>query len=193
MTTDGVRAESPESLRAAMVGRLREQGHIRRDEVAAAFAAVPRERFCPEASVAAAYSARDTVRTKADESGRRASSLSAPWRQADLIESARIGPGMRVLEIGSGGYSAAVLAELVGPAGTVVTVDIDPWVTERTSRFLADTGYTEVRVLLGDAEHAVAGHGPFDAILVTAGAWDVPWTGLLAEGGRLVGPLDHTP
>jgi protein-L-isoaspartate O-methyltransferase len=47
-----------------------------------------------------------------------------------------------VLEVGSGGYNAALIAEIVGPEGAVVTVDINPWVTERASRFLAETSMT---------------------------------------------------
>ncbi|WP_193318282.1 bacteriocin immunity protein [Nonomuraea phyllanthi] len=86
-------------------------------------------------------------------------------------------------------YSAALIAELVGPEGLVVTVDIDPFVTERATRFLADTGYPQVKVVLGDAEHVGDEDGPYDAILVTAGAWDCPWGRLLAPGGRLVVPL----
>jgi protein-L-isoaspartate(D-aspartate) O-methyltransferase len=45
---------------------------------------------------------------------------------------------MRVLEIGSGGYNAALIAELVGPDGEVTTVDIDPFVVDRAQRYLAD-------------------------------------------------------
>ncbi|GAB2857601.1 hypothetical protein GCM10022221_66490 [Actinocorallia aurea] len=172
-----------------MVARLQDEGYIERAEVAAAFGAVPRERFCPEVGPEVAYSVWDAVRTRFDVDGRCTSSLSAPWLQAAMIEAAGVAAGMRVLEVGSGGYNAALLAEIVGPRGSVVTVDIDPWVTERASRFLAETGYFDVRVLLGDAEHAADGLGPFDAVLVTVGAWDVPWLRLLAPGGRLVVPL----
>ncbi|TMR23427.1 methyltransferase domain-containing protein [Nonomuraea turkmeniaca] len=75
----------------------------------------------------------------------------------------------------SGGYNAALIAELVGPDGLVISVDIDPFVTERANRFLAETGYPHVKVVLGDAEHAADELGPFDVILVTIGAWDCPW------------------
>jgi protein-L-isoaspartate(D-aspartate) O-methyltransferase len=97
-----------------------------------------------------------------------------------------------VLEIGSGGYNAALMAELVGPTGHVTTLDIDPAVTERATRFLAETGYDGVRVVTADAEHLPARlvpDGGFDAILVTVDTWDLPWIGALAERGRLIAPL----
>ncbi|MFC5828080.1 methyltransferase, FxLD system [Nonomuraea insulae] len=188
--TETVTSESAQQLRSAMVAALLEQGSIRRPEVAAAFLKVPREVFGPEAtSLKAVYAVYEVIRTRFNDRGRATSSVSAPWLQAQMIEAARIGPGDRVLEIGSGGYNAAVISEIVGPEGHVVTVDIDPWVCERATRFLAGTGYTQVQVVLGDAEHAVNDLGPFDAILVTVGVWDCPWAGLLAPGGRLVVPL----
>ncbi|WP_319019117.1 methyltransferase, FxLD system [Microbispora sitophila] len=189
MTADARSPESADRLRADLVAALRERGSIRSPEVAAAFTKVPRERFAPEAPLDAAYSARDVVVTKRDPDGRATSSISAPWLQAEMLEAARLTRGARVLEIGSGGYNAALIAEIVGPDGFVVTVDIDPWVTERAARFLADTGYPQVKVVLGDAEHAADEYGPYDAILVTAGAWDCPWGRLLAPEGRMVVPL----
>ncbi|MFF4198942.1 methyltransferase, FxLD system [Nonomuraea sp. NPDC001831] len=183
---------SPERLRADLVAELRRAGWIRSPAVEAAFVKVPRERFAPEASAEAAYAADDVVVTKRGPDGRATSSISAPWLQADMLEAARLRPGAKVLEVGSGGCNAALIAEIVGPDGLVVTVDIDPFVTERASRFLADTGYGRVRVVLGDAEHAAGRHAPsggFDAVIVTVGVWDVPWGHLLAPDGRMVVPL----
>jgi protein-L-isoaspartate(D-aspartate) O-methyltransferase len=174
-----------------MVATLKERGAIRSPEVEAAFAAVPRERFAPEAPLDAAY-AQEVVVTKRRPDGRATSSISAPWLQAEMLETAKLTPGAKVLEVGSGGYNAALIAEIVGPGGLVVTVDIDPYVTERAERFLAEAGYQQVKVVLGDAEHAAAEHTPeggFDAIIITVGIWDIPWGPLLAPAGRMVAPL----
>ncbi len=54
---------------------------------------------------------------------------------------------------GSGGYTASLLRELVGAAGSVTTVDIDAEVTDRATRCLAATGYDDVTVVTADAEH----------------------------------------
>ncbi|MGI5293062.1 methyltransferase, FxLD system [Nonomuraea polychroma] len=190
VTTDTVSSESPDRLRADMVAQLKDRGSIRSPEVANAFAKVPRERFAPEApSLEAAYSVFDVVVTKRNADGKATSSVSAPWLQAEMLEAARLTRGDRTLEVGSGGYNAALISEIVGPEGLVVSVDIDPFVTERAARFLAETGYPHVKVVLGDAEHAADEHGPFNAIIVTVGVWDCPWGHLLAPGGRMVVPL----
>ncbi|OHV27564.1 methyltransferase, FxLD system [Parafrankia soli] len=182
--------EQADGLRARLVEGLLSGGWIRTAEVEAAFRAVPRHLFTPEASVEAAY-ADDVVRTKFDADGAATSSVSAPWLQATMIEQARLAAGMRCLELGSGGYNAALLAELVGPAGEVTTVDIDPDITGRAARFLAATGYDQVQVLTRDGWHGAAEHAPFDAIIVTAQAVDIPpaWIDQLVDGGRLIVPL----
>ncbi len=97
---------------------------------------------------------------------------------------------MRVEEIGSGGYNAALIAELVGQEGEVVTVDIDPFVTDRAAKFLDGAGYDRVKVVLADGSEPMEGR-PFDRIIVTVGAWDLPpaWTDRLAEGGTITVPL----
>ncbi|NED52258.1 methyltransferase domain-containing protein, partial [Micromonospora aurantiaca] len=95
------------------------------------------------------------------------SSVSATYIQARMIEMAALAPGMTVLEIGSGGYNAALVAEVVGPAGHVVSVDIDPEITEQARDLLGKAGYGgRVTVVRHDAEHPVSGFEQFDRILV---------------------------
>lgn len=188
VTVDSDRAAR---LRHRVVDELVADGTIVSARVEVAMRTVPRHRFAPEASLEEAYHAYTAVLTKKDEYGVTVSSVSAPQVQAMMLEQAQIAPGMRVLEVGSGGYNAALLAELVGASGQVTTVDIDPDVTARAIRLLADTGYSRVRVVCADAEGGVPEHAPYDRILVTVGAWDIPgaWIAQLAEDGRLVVPL----
>ena len=131
-----------DALREAMIGELREMGTIRSDRVTEAFRAVPRHMFAPGAPLDAAYAATSSVVTKRDEHGVAISSVSAPEIQAFILEQAAIRPGMNVLEIGSGGYNAALMAELVGSEGSVTTVDIDSEVTDRASSLLDAAGYS---------------------------------------------------
>ncbi|WP_030377762.1 MULTISPECIES: hypothetical protein [unclassified Streptomyces] len=121
-------------LRHQLVERLRGDNHIRTASVERSFRTVRRHAFAPEAALDAAY-ADDTVPTRHAPDGRVISSISAPWLRADMLEAARIKFGHHVLEIGSGGYNAALIAELTGPTGHVTTLDIDPVVTERATRF----------------------------------------------------------
>jgi protein-L-isoaspartate(D-aspartate) O-methyltransferase len=97
---------------------------------------------------------------------------------------------MRVMEIGSGGYNAALLAEVTGER--VVTVDIDPDITARASAALDAAGYAgRVTVVTADGEHGFPDRAPYDAIVVTAAAWDLPpaWRDQLLPDGRLAVPL----
>ncbi|WP_285702162.1 methyltransferase, FxLD system [Actinomadura sp. NBRC 104412] len=190
MNNDTVATPSPADLRERLVEDLISDGVIATPSIAEAFRTVPRHVFAPGASLEEAY-ARDIVVVKRNEHGTPISTVSAPEIQAGQLEQAQITPGMRVLEIGSGGYNAALIAELVGAGGHVTTVDIDPVVTDRARSFLDEAGYGQVNVLLADAEGGVPEHAPYDRIIVTVGAWDIPpaWTEQLAEDGRLVVPL----
>jgi protein-L-isoaspartate(D-aspartate) O-methyltransferase len=178
-------------LRDKAVDQLIDEGTVTSKAVEAAMRTVPRHLFMPEAGPEEAYDPFRAFVTKRDADGNALSSVSDMHVQSWMLEHAGIEPGMNVLEVGSGGYNAALLAELTGPDGNVTTVDIDEWVTGRTSRFLRQAGYERVNVVLADAEHGVPGHAPYDAILVTVGCWDVPpaWAGQLAEHGRLVTAL----
>ncbi|WP_250033702.1 methyltransferase, FxLD system [Paractinoplanes maris] len=183
---------SPETARQQLVEHLTAKGWITHPEVAAAFSTVPRHEFAPAGtSVRAAY-ADDTVITVRTPDGATTSSISAPWLQAHMLETARLRPGGRVLEIGSGGYNAALIAELVGPAGTVVSVDIDAQVIANAQAALARTGYGQVvEAICADGENGYPGGGPYDAILVTVECSDIPpaWIEQLAPEGLLVAPV----
>ncbi|MFX4294304.1 methyltransferase, FxLD system [Streptomyces bohaiensis] len=178
-------------LREKVVADLVAAGEIVSDEVGRVMRAVPRHAFASEATLEDANRPYDAVVTKRDADGNAVSSVSAPQVQAFMLEQAEVRPGMRVLEIGSGGLNAAYLAELVGPEGEVTTVDIDPEVTERAARLLKENGYPRVRVVTADAEQGVGQYAPYDRIMVTVGSWDIPaaWTAQLTAPGRLVVPL----
>ncbi|MFI7025739.1 methyltransferase, FxLD system [Micromonospora sp. NPDC049900] len=190
---------SSQRLREAMVDQLvadhEAKGLVMRPEVQAALRVVPRELYTPGVSLVEAYCSDSAVITKkrGDET---VSSVSAPWLIAEMLDQAADAlegglAGRHVLEIGSGGYNASLLRELVGPSGSVTTVDIDPEVTERAVACLAAAGYSDVTVVCADAEQPVTSDRRFDLIIVTVGAWDVPpaWIAHLAEGGVLVAPV----
>ncbi|MBM9509187.1 methyltransferase, FxLD system [Actinacidiphila acididurans] len=191
-TKTGTQTPSDQDVREGMVRQLIELGAARDPRVVAAFRAVPRHLATPGIDLATAYGAEFAAVTKTDATGVDISSVSAPRIQAMQIEQARIEPGMAVLEIGSGGPNAAYLAEMAGATGRVVSVDIDPEVTARARRFLAETGYDRtVTVVTADAEDGLPGHAPYDRIVVTVQAADIPpaWVRQLTPGGRLVVPL----
>lgn len=179
-------------LRAAMLNRLQElQGGRLPHDVVEAMTVVPRHVFVPDASLTEAYGLGAVV-THRDADGVATSSASAAGTVAGMLRQAEVRPGQRVLEIGAGtGYNAALLAHLVGPEGTVTTIEYDPEVADAARVALAAYGEGRVKVVTGDGTLGCPEDAPFDRILVTAGAWDVAraWWDQLAPGGRLVLPL----
>jgi len=180
-----------DELRQHMADGLIAEGWITSPHVEAAFRAVPRHLFTPPGTpLATSYNGHAAPVLKKAPDGSNLSSVSGPWLQAKMIAQAGIEPGMRVMEIGSGGYNAALLAEVTGEH--VVTVDIDPDITARASAALDAAGYAgRVTVVTADGEHGFPDRAPYDAILVTAAAWDLPpaWRDQLLPDGRLAVPL----
>lgn len=182
----------PEDLRSRMVEHIDGAGHLHSANVERALRTVPRHLFVPDASIEDAYANKSITTKPGGPGGRPASCASVPTVVAMMLGQLDARPGDRVLEIGAGtGYNAALLAEIVGDAGQVSTIDIHPDVTEQAQHALATTGYGRARVLTGDGSLGAPDHAPFDHIIVTVGPWDLPpaWFDQLAPGGRLVVPL----
>ena len=181
-----------------MVAELEAAGHITTPRVRQAFLDVPRELFVPEFAerkgLAAVYE--DTVIvTREDEHGIATSSSSQPAIMALMLERLDVRDGQRVLEIGAGtGYNAALLSRLVGPRGRVVSLELDRETARRSRRALADAG-SDVRVVCRDGGRGFAAAAPYDRIIATASADEVPraWWEQLAPGGLLELPLRLTP
>ncbi len=147
-----------------------------------AMARVPRHRFVPADEAAQAYA-------NHPQSIGHGQTISQPFIVALMTELLDLKGRERVLEVGTGsGYQAAVLAEL---AREVYTIErLAPLAREAAAR-LAREGYDSVRTRTGDGYAGWPEAAPFDAIMVTAGAPEVPpaLVEQLAPGGRLVIPV----
>jgi protein-L-isoaspartate(D-aspartate) O-methyltransferase len=115
--------------------------------------------------------------------------ISQPYVVAYMTEQLGVLPHHRVLEVGTGsGYQAAVLSRL---AREVVSIERYRTLAEQARGRLHDLGYDNAEVIVGDGLAGVPDRAPFDRILVTAAAADVPQALVeqLGEGGVMVLPL----
>jgi len=168
--------------RRRMVSEQLSARNIRDRRVLAAMGAVPRHRFVPEEHRHLAYSDGPLPIGGGQ-------TISQPYIVALMTQLLLLDGKETVLEIGTGsGYQAAVLAYL---AQQVHTIERQSGLAERARAALTNLGIMNVAVHLGDGSLGLPEHAPYQAILVTAAAPEVPRLLLeqLAEGGRLVLPV----
>jgi protein-L-isoaspartate(D-aspartate) O-methyltransferase len=181
----------PTALHHALVDDLVERQLITSPAVEAAFRAVRRECFLPDLPPEEVYQD-DAIATKLDGAGRPISSSSQPAIMAIMLEQLDLQPGHHVLEIGAGtGYNAALLAHIVGENGRVTTVDVDDDLVAAARANLAAAGFDHVPVICGDGMRGYAPNAPYDRIILTVAAWDIPpeWLAHLKPEGRILLPL----
>jgi len=145
---------------------------------------VPRHLFVEEAMAAQAYS--DSPLPIGDKQ-----TISQPYMVALMTELMELTGQERVLEIGTGsGYQAAILATL---AGRVYTVERFRSLAMRARKVLDSLGLLNISLKIGDGSEGWEEEAPFDGIMVTAGAPEIPQPLLkqLAIGGRLVIPVGN--
>jgi protein-L-isoaspartate(D-aspartate) O-methyltransferase len=143
---------------------------------------VPRHAFVPPAQQAQAY-ANHPLPIGSGQT------ISQPYIVAVMSQLLGVGPGARVLELGTGsGYQAAVLAAM---GVLVYSIEIVPALAERARATLAALGYDQVQIRTGDGWPGWPEAAPFDGIIVTAAAPGVPepLAKQLRTSGRLVIPL----
>jgi protein-L-isoaspartate(D-aspartate) O-methyltransferase len=171
--------------RARMVDRQIAPRGVSDPRVLAAMRKVPRHRFIPSHLWDQAYG--DYPLPIGEDQ-----TISQPYIVALMTELLELKATDRVLEVGTGsGYQAAILAEL---AAQVYSIDRVASLLARAEQILASLGYTNIKSRVGDGTLGWPEEMPFDAIIVTAGAPQVPrpLTEQLALGGRLVIPVGDT-
>jgi protein-L-isoaspartate(D-aspartate) O-methyltransferase len=169
-------------LRREMVREQIAARGVTAPRVAAAMSEVAREDFVPAELIAFAYEDRPLPIGDGQ-------TISQPYIVAVMIEALKLEGGDKVLEIGTGsGYVAALLSKI---AAEVFTVERIEALATAAARRLADHGYANVHVLHADGTRGWSEHAPYDAILVSAGAPEVPRSlkEQLEIGGRLVIPV----
>ncbi|MCU0913693.1 MAG: protein-L-isoaspartate(D-aspartate) O-methyltransferase [Planctomycetes bacterium] len=159
-----------------------ERREVKDPNVLAALRRVPRHAFVPPAQQPYAYEDRP-LPIGQDQT------ISQPYIVAFMTEALALDANAVVLEIGTGsGYQAAVCAEI---AREVYSLEIVEPLAVAAARVLAQLGYRNVHVRAGDGYHGWPEKGPFDAIIGTAAAPEIPPPLLeqLKPGGRMILPV----
>lgn len=115
--------------------------------------------------------------------------ISQPSLVAAMTQALQLKGDEKVLEIGTGsGYQAAILSLLVKEVYTVERIES---LAERAKRLLKQLGYNNVTVVVGNGTAGLPQFSPFDAIIVTAAASEIPKPLIeqLKEGGRIIIPV----
>jgi len=176
--------DSTTARRLMVDTQLRARG-ISDPRVLDAMLRVPRHRFVPETYRSQAYE--DHPLPIGD-----GQTISQPYIVARMLESLQLTPTDKVLEVGTGsGYVTALLAELAAQA---FSIERHPALAECARNVLAALGYNNVLVFTGDGTLGLPADAPFDAILVSAAASDLPSTLLaqLRDLGRMIIPVGPT-
>lgn len=171
-----------EAARREMVERFVVPRGVDDPRVIAAMSEVPRDRFVPELLRSKAYGDHSLPIGHGQ-------TISQPYVVGLMTQRLALSPEHKVLEIGTGsGYQAAVLSRL---ARTVYSLERIADLARSASSLLRALGYQNVSVKTFDGTYGYPAAAPYDRILVTAGASDVPEPLLaqLAVGGKLIVPI----
>lgn len=166
------------SRRVMMVDTQVRPSDVTKFPIIEAMLSVPREVYVPDDRREAAY-----IGENLPLGGGRV--LLEPRTLAKLLDAMDLRPGEMVLDLACGlGYSAAVLARLVG---TVVAIEEDEGMAADAQRLLSEEGVDNALVLAGPLVAGAAKHAPYDAIMVQGGVETVPEAVLdqLKDGGRI--------
>jgi len=175
-----------EEMRRRMVEEQLRSRDITDERVLKAFLKVPRHEFVPPEQKVYAYEDHPLPIGFGQ-------TISQPYMVALMTQALELRGDEKVLEVGTGsGYQAAILAELCREVHSVERI---PELAERAKETLRRLGYTNVFVHVGDGTKGLPEEAPFEGIIVTAGAPDIPppLVEQLAEGGRIVIPIGGRP
>lgn len=167
----------------ALIEYLVDTGYLKTKSVIDAFRKVPREDFIPENMKKYAYVNEPLPIGEGQ-------TISQPLTVAFMTEYLDAKPGNKILEVGAGsGYQAAILSEVVGEKGKIISTEVIPKLAGFAEQNLKK--YKNVKVICSDGSLGYEPEAPYDRIIVTASAPDVPEPLLkqLKDNGKIIIPI----
>ncbi len=168
-----------------LIRELQDRGLLKDKRILDAFRKVPREEFVLAEHRGYSYVNEPLPILKGQ-------TISQPLTVAAMTEALDLKEGQKILEVGTGsGYQAAILSELTGKSGRVITIERIHELAEFAAGNLHRTGYSNVTVIEGDGSTGYENQAPYDRIMVTASAVRIPPKLIeqLKEGGKMVIPV----
>ncbi len=175
---------TPEEDRARMVDKQLVKRHIKDQRVLQAMANIPRHRFVDDSQQSSAYNDGPLPIGYGQ-------TISQPYIVAYMSQALELPPNgeSSVLEIGTGsGYQTAILSQLAGKVYSIERIDA---LARQAYTLLHELGINNVEIKVGDGGYGWQEHAPYDAIIVTAAAPEIPapLTAQLKDGANLVVPV----
>ncbi len=150
-----------------------------------AFEETPREQFVPASFREHAYDDHPLPTV-------RAQSISQPTTVMLMLQALNVKKGNKVLEVGSGGgYQAALISKVIGPAGLLVSLEVIPELVGIARENLSRMGLANVQIMEGDGGEGFPEEAPYDNIIITAACPTIPepLIAQLKEGGIIIAPV----
>ncbi|RLE38577.1 protein-L-isoaspartate O-methyltransferase [Candidatus Woesearchaeota archaeon] len=174
-------------MKQKLIERWEAEGIVHNKEIIKAFKKIKREQFIPKEMKDQAYG--DYPLPIGCEQ-----TISQPSTIVFMLELLDLKPGQKVLEIGSGsGYNSALIAQIVGNEGEVITVDVHVDLVEKAKKNLKKANIRNVKVVLADGSLGYKEEAPYDRIIATCACPDIPkpWEKQLRVSGIIVAPVGN--
>lgn len=172
----------------SLINFLLQEGWLKTETIKNAFIKIKREDFLPEGMKKLAE-INEALPIGFNQT------ISQPAVVAFMLEQLQPKTGDKILDIGSGsGWTTALLAQIVGETGKVISIELIPELKEFGEQNVAKYNFIEkgiVKYVLGDGSKGFSEEAPFDKILVSASCVKIPsiWKKQLKIGGKIVAPL----
>ncbi len=169
----------------SLIKLLIQEGYLKSPEIIAAFKKVDRADFIPLEMLGEAYGNYPLPIGLGQ-------TISQPATVAFMLELLKAQPKDKVLDVGSGsGWQTALLAEIVGPKGQIIGLEIKDELVKLAQDNLSKYDYQNIKIVQGNGWQGLSNESPFDKIIVAAAALEIPEAlkEQLAIGGRLVLPV----